>query len=168
MLAPVWPRFHPSPARSLTLATPARLFLPRCLSGFAAHAEAPPWCAAYRLALGSGFSVSSLPQGRRVSAVAIGLSGERLRWGRKQSIPRPALLSGARCGRYARCAANAAKRKSGLPRCVGCAEPTHSFLECVEVCRTSAAQRAGPMARHWTELVILRPFRGIGVPEWLN
>lgn len=32
------------------------------------------------------------------------------------SIPRPALLSGARCGRYARCAAGAAKRKKRVAK----------------------------------------------------
>ena len=32
------------------------------------------------------------------------------------SIPRPALLSGARCGRYARCAADAARRKKRVAK----------------------------------------------------
>jgi hypothetical protein len=41
------------------------------------------------------------PSARAVSASGGVASG---------SIPRPALLSGARCGRYAKCAANAAKR----------------------------------------------------------
>ncbi len=72
---------------------------------------------------------------RTVSASGVVASG---------SIPRPALLSGARCGRYARCAANAAKRKSGLPRCVGCAEPTHSLCQCMNLrsCTSTAQQKA--------------------------
>lgn len=72
---------------------------------------------------------------RTVSASGVVASG---------SIPRPALLSGARCGRYARCAANAAKRKSGLPRCVGCAEPTHSLYQCMNIgsCTSTAQQKA--------------------------
>ena len=53
---------------------------------------------------------------------AVSASGEVA----SDSIPRPALLSGARCGRYAKCAANAAKRKKRVGQGVSVLASRHT------------------------------------------